>query len=316
MVFPTLIPTILDKKLQGTSGGAVGFFRGYPIVIDYFDQNDEFTIEINVTSLDDPENRELEHYWQDKKLNIPKLLLINIEPYSIVFTIKPGLLATHKTEFINSFTNEVIDYLIENNYKSCCKTCGAIYRPISCYVTNGESDFICESCYEKVIEKLEKEKAETLAKKSNFPLGLLGAFIGALLGCILYVYMYHFQARIKGAIGLVIGILSIKGYKTLGKNLDVKGAISCIILFIVMIFASHYISTALSYNDLYEDTYSFSYICTNLFSILKEHERYDTFFRHLSGVYVMCGMSSFGPLVGALFDSTGTYTSYKVNIKK
>lgn len=316
MVFPTLTPTLLDKKMQGTSGGAVGYYKNFRIVIDYFEGNDEFTIQINATSSDDPENRELERYWQEKKLTIEKLLLVNVEPYSIVFTVKPGFLATQKTEFLNSFTNEVLDYLNENHYKACCRTCGAIHRPLSCYVTNGESDFMCDTCYQKVIEKLEKEKAETLAKESNFPLGLLGAFIGALLGCMLYVYMYHYQARIKGAIGLLIGILSTKGYKKLGKNLDVKGAIACIILFIVMIFASHYVSTALSYTDMYAGTYSFSYICTNLFSILQENGRYDTFFRHLLGVYIMCGLSSFGTLFGALFDSTGTYTSYKVNLKR
>lgn len=131
---------------------------------------------------------------------------------------------------------------------------------------------------------------------------------------MLYVYLYHYQARIKGAVGLVIGLLSIKGYKKLGKKLDFKGALACIFLFVSMIFIAHYVSIALSYNDMYSGAYSFSYICANLFSLLKENEQYNTFFRHLSGVYLMCGLSSFGTLFNALFDSTGTYTSRKIDL--
>ena len=316
MVFPTLTPKLCNNKLKGTSGGAAGYYRDFPIVIDYFQPNDEFTLQINISSKYDPDNSELERYWQAKKLTSNVITLVTVTPYSIILTLSAGFLAVEKEYYINFYCDKLIDYLIENNYTPCCEACGIAHLPLSCYVINDKTAFMCGNCYQKKVDTLEKEKEEILAHKSNFPLGLLGAFIGALLGCMLYVYMYHFQARIKGAVGLLIGILSIKGYKKLGKNLDVKGAIACIILFIVMIYASHYISTALSYIDIYAGTYSFSYICANLFSILQEHGRYNTFFRHLLGVYIMCGMSSFGTLFGALFDSTGTYTSYKVDIKK
>jgi len=67
MIFPTLTPKLCNNKLKGTSGGAAGYYRDFPIVIDYFQPNDEFTLQINISSKYDPDNSELERYWQAKK---------------------------------------------------------------------------------------------------------------------------------------------------------------------------------------------------------------------------------------------------------
>lgn len=179
MVIPTLRVTLLDKNLKGTSGGAAGYYKGFPIVIDYFDTNDEFTIQINATSSNDPLNKQLEAYWQQQKLSIPELLLVTVEPHSFVFTVKTGIWANVKTEFLNSFIDKIMNYLIQNGYEPCCKTCGSTLKPISCYVTNGKTDFMCNDCHQELVASLEKKKSDFLAEKANFPLGFLGAFIGA-----------------------------------------------------------------------------------------------------------------------------------------
>lgn len=74
-------------------------------------------------------------------------------------------------------------------------------------------------------------------RRTNTPLGIIGAIAGSLLGVALWVIV-DMVGFIAGICGVVMLTASFKGYKLLGGRLDRFGTIFCVILSFVMIFVS------------------------------------------------------------------------------
>lgn len=108
---------------------------------------------------------------------------------------------------------------------------------------------------------------------SNMVLGLVGALIGALIGAALWIVIYQlgYLAGIAGA--AIIGF-SIKGYAILGKNIDIKGLICCVVLSIATIYFSHRVAFTIScmgsMNEFYDTHMNFIMAYTNLNDFMKK----------------------------------------------
>ncbi|MCH5268045.1 MAG: hypothetical protein J1E62_06850 [Lachnospiraceae bacterium] len=81
---------------------------------------------------------------------------------------------------------------------------------------------------------------------SNLLLGLVGAIIGALLGSIIWIIIYQL-GYLAGVAGAAIIGFSLKGYSMLGKGLDLKGLIVCVVLSIFTVWFAHRISWTIVY---------------------------------------------------------------------
>ena len=289
MVIPTLRKTLLDGNLKGTKENAVGIYRGYPIIIEHDNNADEFTIEVDVASDFDIDNLELIKYWQAEKLKNPSILLIEVRHYRFFITIKPPLWANQKTEMINNTVDSIIDFFIQNNYYGCCPACGnPIEMGIDCYEFDTTNIFCCEECIPNLLNRMDERIKDALSTKSNLAKGLLGAFLAGLLGCAFYVFMYN-QGIIKGAVGFLIGKLCINGYIKFAKDFDFRGAISCILMMLVMIFISNYVG----------------WITTGMVS---------DFWKELIIIYTTTFMASAQPLYHLVHGTTGKYRFKKIKL--
>lgn len=289
MVIPTLRKTLLDGNLVGTKENAVGIYRGFPIIIEHDNNADEFTIEMNAASVFDEDNQELNLFWQGEKLKNPSILLIEVRHYRIFITVKPPLWANQKTEMLNSTIDTFIDYLIANNYYGCCPACGnTVEIGIDCYEFDTTNVFSCEECIPKIVDRMEKRKKDIRSQKSNYGKGMLGALLAGLLGCALYIFMYN-QGIIKGAVGFLIGKLCLNGYVKLGKGFDFRGAISCVIMMLVMIFISNHIGWVMT--DMQTD-----------------------YWKNLVFVYFTTFVASAQPLYNAVRGTTGNYSFKKIDL--
>lgn len=85
---------------------------------------------------------------------------------------------------------------------------------------------------------------KSVRTKSNFIPGLVGAFLGSLIGVALWVGIYHL-GYIAGIAGAVMIVCSFAGYEKLGKGLDVKGIITCVVMSILMLYVAGRISVSL-----------------------------------------------------------------------
>lgn len=87
--------------------------------------------------------------------------------------------------------------------------------------------------------------------KERVVLGTLGAFGGALIGTICIVILGQF-GYIASICGVVMGFCAMGGYQLLGKKMSKKGIIITIVIMLVMVYVSNWISYALAVADVAE----------------------------------------------------------------
>ncbi len=107
---------------------------------------------------------------------------------------------------------------------------------------------------------------------SNLVLGIVGAVIGALIGAALWIGIYQL-GYVAGIAGAAIIGFSIKGYDLLGKRIDTKGVIICVVLSIATIYLSHRAAFSISYmrtmNEYFDTHISFATTFANLDKYMK-----------------------------------------------
>ena len=97
--------------------------------------------------------------------------------------------------------------------------------------------------YGKPIKKVE----------DNVLTGTIGAFLGSLIGVALWIGV-GLIGYIAAICGIVLAISTIKGYQLFGGKLNKKGIFITILITIVMVFVSQYLSLTLdAYNELKTD---------------------------------------------------------------
>lgn len=139
-------------------------------------------------------------------------------------------------------------------------------------------------------------------QKSNFIAGLVGAFLGSLIGCVLWVIIYRL-GYIAGIAGAITAICAMKGYELLGKKLDVKGVISCVVIMILMIFFANKLAWSWEIYDVFTTEYGYEITFFDAFlsadEIIKASELTSSYYKDLIIGYGLTALASFGNIVNA-----------------
>ena len=100
-------------------------------------------------------------------------------------------------------------------------------------------------------ENAEMPEATEEVVKEKVVLGFIGALLGSLIGvaCIVLLGQLGYIASICG---VVMGFCAIKGYRLLAGKLSVKGIVITIVLMVVMVYLSNWISYALAVAEVWE----------------------------------------------------------------
>ena len=113
--------------------------------------------------------------------------------------------------------------------------------------TYGETDEMPET---SAVEKDVKEKVA---------LGFIGALVGSVIGAVCIVLLGQL-GYIASICGVVMGFCAIKGYRLLAGKLSVKGIVISIVLMIVMVYLSNWVSYALAVAEVYETGFFTAFI--------------------------------------------------------
>ena len=104
-------------------------------------------------------------------------------------------------------------------------------------------------------------------QKSKLGLGLIGALVGGLICAALIAIVYHL-GYFSALCSLVGALCIFGGYMLLGKGLDVKGFVVCVIVLLLAVFLGWYLGLALDVHDVLKDYgYSLIDVCLNLNSM-------------------------------------------------
>lgn len=103
--------------------------------------------------------------------------------------------------------------------------------------------------------------ATPLMAKERVFLGTLGALAGALIGTICIVVLGQF-GYIASICGVVMGACAMGGYQLLGKKMSKKGIIITIVIMLVMVYLSNWISYAIAVADVAEVDFMTAFLAT------------------------------------------------------
>lgn len=297
---------ILNGSLADHDGILAGYCRGFYVSLAMDMQN--FYITVNCSKENDPGNAALSSFLEQTRMSNKKhIIALSVLPYRFTLTVREPELPKNSPKRINGVMEPILNYLALNAYGSGCGCCGESAKQLGLWQINGESVYLCDDCAGEVERGLAENQAEVKSQKSNLIAGLVGAFLGSLIGVVLWVIIGKL-GYISGIAGLVMGICTMKGYELLGKHLDKKGVIFCIIMMVVMVFIANKLTWSLSaYSELKDYEWTFGEVFRNLGYILSESGLMGSFLTDLGIGYLLTALASFSAIRNAFRASNGSY---------
>ena len=307
---------IMDKIL--TDSGSMkrtpylvcGMYKGYYVTVH---MNQGFLIRINYKLA---ENMDLNSFknraygvLNQMRVTEKKVSQTNVGDYVIEVKLMPANLAKNTTPMIDSVTNHLIGFLQTEGAGTGCQMCGAEYD-VSSYDVNGAPHFLCSTCARQSMNQMEAERQSKLSVDSNLPLGIIGALIGSLLGAALWVFIYQ-GGYIAGLAGLAIFVGAMKGYSILGKNVDRKGVVVCVIITIIMIFLANEFSIRLSVYLAAKEQHmhmSFAEINRKWSRFMRDDDFKFAYIKDLCMGYVLAAVGLIGTVKQSFRNAGGSYT--------
>ncbi len=142
--------------------------------------------------------------------------------------------------------------------------------------------------------------------------GLLGAFLASCVSAGAW-YLFYQMGFISGAVGAIASMAAISMYKSFGNRLSLKGALSALVICVIMIAAVWYPCAVNSVHDLFREQYhlgkieidqwpSINECYRNGFTYMVREKVLDTHLVHLGIGILSCLLGAAGG-IGSLYDA-------------
>lgn len=311
---------IMDQVL--TDGGnmnrnpymAAGLYKGYYVTIH---MNQGFLLRINYKL---PDNYDLNAFknraygvMNQLKVAEKKVSQTNVGDHVFEVRMMPANLAKNTIAMIDSVTNHLIGFLQTEGAATGCELCGSEYD-VSSFNVNGAPHFLCSTCARQSLSQLEAERQSRSSQKSNPILGIIGALIGSLPGVALWALIYQ-AGYIAGLAGIVVVLGAMKGYSMLGKNLDRKGVVICVLISLAMIiFANDFSLRLMVYLQAKEEHLhmSFAEINRKWSRWMQDDDFAMAYWKDLAVGLLLAAFATVGYIRQAFRDAGGSYTMTKM----
>ncbi len=305
---------LADGNMTRTPYIACGMYKGYYVTVH---MNQGFVIRINYRL---PENAD-QNGFKNRAYSVLNQLRVaekkvsetNVADHAVEIRLMPSNLAKNTIKTIDSVTDHLIGFLQSEGTGTGCQLCGSEFD-VSSYNVNGAPHFLCAACAKQSMNQMEAERQSKLSDKSNPVLGIIGALIGSLIGVAIWVLIYQ-AGYIAGIAGVVIVLGAMKGYSILGKSLDKKGVVICVLISIIMIIAANEISLRLALYFAAKEEHmhlTFAEINKNWKRYMKNDEFKGAYLRDLLIGYLLAVFAAFGTIKQAFKSASGNYTMKKM----
>ena len=317
MLGKKLCSQLLDGNMTDHKTYISGTCKGFHVTVDNTETG-AFRFRISAHSDNDPDNAALRNYAEYYKNTTEQIQSFEVSSNCVTVVSTRTVLAKKIPEHLNEGIMPIIDYLANNLYVTGCMQCGTQYSDVDCYNINGAYHYLCSDCVEKVEGTLEDRKQAILSNKSKLIPGIVGALLGSLIGCLAYFLIWQL-GFVSAFAGLITAVCAFKGYEMLGKTLDKKGVIVCVIVIIFAVFFSNKLVWAYTiYSELksYPDFNDYNINFFDCFRVtgdlVKEAGLTGEYVGNIVMSLFMTALGSFGSIVGALKSSSGSYKVKKM----
>ena len=301
---------LTDGNMTRTPYSVCGMYKGYYVTVH---MNQGFLLRINYKLAENMDLNSFKNraYGVMNQLRVAekKVSATNVVDHVIEVRLMPASLAKNTIAMIDSVTNHLIGFLQAEGANTGCQLCGAEYD-VNSYEVNGAPHFLCSTCARQSMNQMEAERQSKLSVKSNLPLGIIGALIGSLLGAVLWVAIYQ-GGYIAGIAGIAIFMGAMKGYSILGKNVDRKGVVVCIIITIIMIFLANEFAIRLAVYLAAKEQHlhmSFEEINRKWSRFMSDSEFKGAYIKDLCVGYILAAITLFGTAKQAFRSAGGSYS--------
>ena len=129
--------------------------------------------------------------------------------------------------------------------------------------------------------------------KENVLLGAVGALAGTLIGVICIVITGKL-GYVSALCGVVMGVCALRGYQMLGKAMSKKGIIIKLIIMVIMIYVSNWLTYAITVADVYDVDILTAFQATP--EIIRMEEVASAFYKDLVMLYLFTALGAFSTI--------------------
>lgn len=222
---------------------------------------------------------------------LPKGVKLNMEGFMLAFFIGATTLGKTSIERIVQSAETATAVLAREGFENCSSKGTAGYTDI--YLLGNKYVFLTDSDANELTSELSTSKIEYDNIVEDRVRGVVGGLLGSLAGVAVILILGRFNL-VSDISGIVMGLVSVFGYKKLGHKLSWVGAIFCTIISVAMSFLAYKLNAAITLanalkdveeaaevsfgmyflysKDFYEvlgelDTYNFNMLLTMLLSV-------------------------------------------------
>ena len=220
----------LNLQVDKTTGIVFGKKQGYDICIKV---NNNYKAFISISVLHNDKFLSEDEFNQFVKTN--KIISAHsIFAHAVVFVINPAVTKGKCIIKIQEAVNLIVNHLWANNYENCFEFCGE-KQDISSYIVSGEEVISCSKCFGEQTVGREREFQQENTKIENHVSGIVGSILGSVLGAV-SIIIFGQLGYISSVSGILMGVLSAKGYELFAKKLSKFGIIISAVIALVMIY--------------------------------------------------------------------------------
>lgn len=228
-------------RLDRDNGVLYGYRDTFPVIAASV-SGKPFQMQLILAALD-PENDNPEETMRQFAQEQSAVLAVSRREHTWTITLRSARTPEQLAETLDETLSALTAFLRLQRFSPCCSVCGQ--PDLTTGYRFGEQFLhLCPGC----AGQLNRQEVGTGIRAEEKPerpfAGLIGALLGSLLGVAVMLLFSKFGI-ISALSGTVMALCTLKGYRMLGGRLTRKGALLCIAVMAVMIFAGDYLDWSL-----------------------------------------------------------------------
>lgn len=220
-----------------------GTYQDFPVYITQINSGNSSSYTLTTTAIRDGQGLPKE-LWKEVKENSEKTLAnVSSKEFKVTATLKGRMTRKKVPEDIKTAIAALIDFLKAHDFAPACEETGQTTN-LDIYSIGGVVRILSQSVYAQYSKDLDASEQLHSQKTENYFLGTVGAFLGSLIGVAVIVVISQL-GYVAALSGIVMGIVTVKGYELFARKFSKVGAIICSIIVILMTYFANELDWAI-----------------------------------------------------------------------
>ncbi len=231
-----------------------------------------------------------------------------VSGYKVTFVLKTAIGPSAVAAKVALAIDTVIRFLSSNGYIPCCEESGE-QDEVAPYIVSGQPKILSSNTFLNMAKVVSDKDFEISKKHENIFAGFAGALIGSVIASIGIIIIAQLgYVSIFG--GILMGILTIKGYELLAGKLSIKGIVVSAIIMIAMVYLSNQLDWAITIMNEFKVSIGEAFTSVNY--VVEVAELKSTYYGNLGLLYLFTLAGSVPMMISAFKQNKVKNTAHKM----